>query len=333
MQQVTSYSLERVASSQNSTLPVRLAFAGGTDSELKGATYNGFFGSGTSTLTPYCPSGNCSWAPYQTLALCSQCVDVTDLIKQWQSNKEVQSCYSNSYVPYPINISEPCLWTLPNGLALGNESEAGAYANLNMSGTLHPMKLDEVGYAVVNFSLLSIDGEEPSALECSLYWCINTYSATVKDTIFSENLFKSWYNATSALPFVDMSSSEDPNFGNVPLYNITPPTGSAKPQPNVNFSIDETYSASDNQALREELYLVGVNPALGAWLGSLLSSKTTPYSDSEESSDVVELLSRNYEYGQIPTIFSRLAQYLTVEIRKNRVNPSFRVSIWARPRR
>lgn len=301
VQQATSYQLEQVASSQNSTLPVRLTFVEGLSATFKTAAYNGLFGSGTSTLTPDCPSGNCSWVPYQSLAVCSKCVNVTGLVKYWVSGTEVSTCgisLGNSYFL--------CQWTLPNGLALGNKFKAAEASSINISGTLPPMMLDKVGYAIVSFSLLTIgDRLGPLATECSLYWCINTYTATANNTIFTETFHNSWYNATSTLPLANRPSNVyDPD--TTEIYNITPPTGSAQLQPKVNLSRQFNF-------LSQEYYLVGAKPVFGEWLGSLLSGSMIPDATPPYFSDVVELFL--HENRQVPEIFTRLAQNLTVAIR------------------
>ena len=249
-QQVASYQLEELASSQNSTLPVRFYFSDDLDASFRGAVIAGLFGSGQNTLNPHCPSGNCTWAPYQTLALCSQCVDVTSLIEATPSN-----C--------AIFDDSPCLWSPPNGLSLLKES---GRAVSNRSGTLPPMVLDRVGYAIVNFSLLSLINDRWLwAAECSLYWCINTYTATLNNGRFAERLESSWYNATSTLPLASIPSEEVLNspidFGPdiIKLYNTTPPTGGAMFQPNLNLSVDEMEFQPTDIITRED-FLVSNTP-------------------------------------------------------------------------
>ena len=325
-QQVATYQLEQVASSQNSTLPVRFAYPNDLISTFKAAAYNGLFGSGHNTLTPYCPSGNCTWTPYQTLAVCSQCVNVTGLVEYRQSNDQVQRC--------ELDDSEsPCLWSLPNGLAL-NDSAA-----LNSSGTLPPIMLDKVGHSFVNFSMLGHDERNnPVATECSLYWCINTYTAIINNTIFTEILSNSWYNATSTLPSANISSADnlynlaDTGFGPIELYNITPPTGGGKSQPNVNLSIDEMEFDS-LEIVRLEDYLVSNTPAIRAWLGPLLSGNVTE--NLGPSTDVMDLFYEGYVGASVFAVivsmvtvsavqdtFDRLAQSLTSWIRTSQ-NSSF----------
>ena len=321
-QQVATYQLEQVPSSQNSTLPLRFSYPNDLFSSFKGAAYNGLFGFGQNALTPYCPSGNCTWAPYQTLAVCSQCVNVADLM--------VQRCN--------LDVYSSCLWSLPNGLALNDG------AMLNTSGTLPPMMLDNVGQSLVNFSMLGYDEtSDPVATECSLYWCVNTYTAIFNNTIFTERLSRSWYNATSTLSLANIPSADDlynlmdTSFGAPELYNITPPTGGGKAQPNVNLSIDEMEFDS-LEIVRLENYLVSNTLGILAWLGPLLSGNVTTGNGIENvgrSSDVMDLFYEGYT-GRSPSVllistvttsvvqdtFDRLAQSLTTWIRTSQ-NSSF----------
>ena len=274
-QQVASYQLEELASSQNSTLPVRFYFPDDLDESFKGAAIAGLFGSGQNTFNPYCPSGNCTWAPYQSLALCSQCVNVTSLIKPTPLGCEryVESCDFDGCDQH-VDFSS-CFFSLPNGLGL----KASGRVKSAISGTLPPMMLDRVGYAIANFSLLDIT-DSPWAVECSLYWCINTYTATVNDGRFSERLESSWYNATSTLPLASIPSENvlDNSIDFKPdvmkLYNTTPPTGGAKSHPNLNLSVDEM-DFQPNGILSREDFLVSSTPQILNWLGWLLSGNAT----------------------------------------------------------
>ena len=325
-QQVATYQLAQVPSSQNSTLPVRFSYPNDLVLSFKAAAYNGLFGSGHNALTPYCPSGNCTWAPYQTLAVCSQCVNVAGLIEYTRSDHQIQGCN-------PDDDNSSCLWSLPNGLAL-NDSVV-----LNTSGTLPPMMLDNVGQSLVNFSLLGYDEHNDQvATECSLYWCVNTYTAIVNNTIFTERLSSSWYNATSTLPLANIPSADnlynlmDTSSGAVELYNITPPTGSGKAQPNVNLSIDEMEFDS-LEIVGLEDYLVSNTLGILAWLGPLLSGNVTE--DFGRSTDVMDLFYKGYAENPgsglfvstvtisvVQDTFDRLAQSLTTWIRTSQ-NSSF----------
>ena len=198
------------------------------------------------------------------------------------------------------------------------------------------MMLDKVGYAIVNFSMLDVTFS-PWAAECSLYWCINTYTATLNNTEFSERLKSSWYNATNALPLASVPSEDDlanvvdKGLDTIEIYNTSPSTGVAKSQPNLNLSVGEMEFDS-NAIVRKEDFLVTNTPEILKWLGPLLSGNVTK--DNRPSTDVVDLFYNSYggpytspdasEFN--PTIsvvqetFDRLAQSLTTWIRTSQGN-------------
>ena len=333
-QQVACYEVETSASSQNSTLPVRFYFADDIDATFRGASYAGLFGSGQNTLNPHCSSGNCTWAPYRTLALCSQCIDVTSLVKATGVECDIYSITSDH---------GKCSWSLPNGLSL--KVYGLSKSNMNMSGILPPMMLDKVGHAVVNFSLLDITNSANIwAAECSLYWCINTYTATLNNGRFAERLESSWYNATSALPLANipieevLDTSTDSGPDNIKFYNTTPPTGGAKSQPNLNLSVDEMEFQS-NDIVRREDFLVTNTPEVLEWLGGLLSG-TMSY-NNRPSTNVVDVFydthggpstspgasDANPTISVVQDIFDRLAQSLSIWIRTSQGTASFDLSM------
>lgn len=181
VQQVTSYRLENVASPHNSTIPVRITFNESLISAYQGAAYTALYNSGNSALTPDCSSGNCTWARYQTLAVCSRCTNVLDLVQVSPSG-----CFNHTY-------SHACHGRLPNGLKLDST------LMMDSTGQLPSMKLDNQGYSIVNFSTIYAEGSDMWAAECSLYWCTNTYTAVMNNARFDETLQSSWYNATHDL--------------------------------------------------------------------------------------------------------------------------------------
>ena len=201
------------------------------------------------------------------------------------------------------------------------------------------MMLDKVGHSLVNFSMLGYDEQNDLvAIECSMYWCINTYTAIVNNTIFTEQFSSSWYNATSILPSANIPSAEnlynliDTGFGALELYNITPPSGGAKSQPNLNLSIDEMEFDS-LEIVRLEDYLVSNTPGILAWLGPLLSGNVTE--NVGPSTDVMDLFYESRTGASIFAVdvstvtisavqdtYDRLAQSLTAWIRTSQ-NSSF----------
>ncbi len=85
--------------------------------ELRLALYDGMFSrnltSTSSSITPACPTGNCTFPAYASLAVCSQCRNVSSLV--------INSTTQAGDYDYQWNF------TLPNGLEMGGDSAQGAY--------------------------------------------------------------------------------------------------------------------------------------------------------------------------------------------------------------
>jgi len=328
VQQVAFPRLEAVPLPQNTTLPVlrtstaTLSADGGINS-IQRYIYGGLFGVEDFAMNPSCPSGNCTWDRYQTLAVCSQCVNITDQVLYFD-NETGQQLSNTSHIS---KFFELTMQSLPNGLSLGQA--VGQSGSLNTSGKLPPITLDKVGYALANFSLIGHKPAAPKvfAIECSLYWCVNTYTATVNNTVFTENLKSSWYNHTSDPSLADLSNTLNFNLSDRVFYNISPPTGGgATIDASVNVTSAEL-NVLDYDGLTANAYIVAADPNLGAWLGPLLTGFASQLTQSGSSpslppSDVVALF-QNSNLTQTSATFTRVAQYLTVFYRNaaNAVDP------------
>lgn len=319
VQQVVVYQLEQAPSPHNATLPVGY-LASPSLAETKGPIYLGLFGMANYTQTPYCPSTNCTWSPYQTLAVCNQCADLTDHVNFMQAGKQVPSCNETT-----IQQRQNCSVALPNGLSLDFiEATGDDDRTLNASGSLPAVTLDSVGYALANFSMIQVQsGGNITAIECSLFWCVNTYTARVYNTVFNESLESSWHDASTAQAY----GYGDPDTSAPTVYyNITPTSGGIKPHTNINRSkadVDKVKTRGLPLDFLREDYIVLSDSSqdyyLRTWLGGLLSNNATPnFSPDNASGDIIELL--NYQdLKNITTIFDRLAQYLTVSYRQTAV--------------
>ena len=318
VQQVVVYQLEQAPLLYNVTLPVGYLLSPSL-AETKGPVYLGLFGIANPTQTPYCPSTNCTWSPYQTLAVCSQCADLTDHVNFMQAGKQVPSCNET------IQQGQNCPVALPNGLSLGFPGRAtGDYRTLNASGSLPAVTLDSVGYALANFSMIQEKFVgNITAIECSLFWCVNTYTARVYNTVFNESLESSWHDASTAQAY----GYRDPDTS-IPTvyYNITPPLGGNKSHTNLNRSKADVDKVKTQglpfDFLREDYIVLSASlqdSALRTWLGGLLSGNATPYQFPDlASGDAIELF-EDQDLKNMTIIFDRLAQYLTVSYRETAV--------------
>ena len=317
-QQVTSYRPQKTLVATNSTTPVRWCYDDQLNSLHQGAVYGGILGNQPRNITLSCPTGNCTWQQYSTLAVCSQCLDLSDLVHNEEDNCEGGCSLPNGLRVDILQSSYYPQWAFPGPA--------------NFSADLEPIRLHDVGYAILNFTLLSISNRTfddvldhpriyPSALECALYWCINTYNASVESSITNEV----WISSSHKW-------SEQPSMS-------TNATGGA-----------ESYSGDEYVVMPQETTdeIVTSIPLPGEYSGpfnisTLQNMTTTPFYVFMEASEQMShwirsifTLSNNvtwdgffnrndgsYRRGTLPVatdIFSNIASGLTTLVRQHPIN-------------
>ena len=144
-----------------------------------------------------CPSGNCTWGPAESLAVCSKCQDVHDHLNvTWLAQEDP---LSTELVGTTAEGAPPVTtWSLPNGLYInnadnGDEYEAGtamlmtAWSTSNPASTVTFQSLNELLWSM---SFINVTGQWSNdsiqATECALYYCVNVYSTTVSNGTLSE---------------------------------------------------------------------------------------------------------------------------------------------------
>jgi len=296
VQQVASYRLNILTTHEPTSLPVRLGFKDNYGA-YQAATYAALYNFGTVTQTSQNCFGNCTWGPYTTLAVCSQCAKISHLVS---SSKPISTCR-----PSNKPTDSECLWTLPNGLNLSFGHSVGDTIS---SGEFPAITFHNNDSAILNFTLLSQgssnDVHSSNATECSLYWCVNTYTAALQNNIFSESLLAS-PNAT--IPPLD--ASRDAGYI---IYNTTAPINVTH-----KMYLDGTdpgyFTWPDYESNDTEINLkIVVDPRseVSPWLAQLVSGNVT---GAELRPKVIKLLGTE-QY--LASIFDRLAKYLTVAFRR-----------------
>ncbi|GAW17407.1 hypothetical protein ANO14919_068640 [Xylariales sp. No.14919] len=150
--------------------------------------YRGLYFSGnlSDTLTrnsllsrPTCSTGNCTYPDFDSLAICSACVNVTNQL----SMSQVLSRY-NSSVPQ---------WTLPNGFAVDVDPNSLSRTVVKTGGSYDPLTL-ETGLPIVNITAIQpceksdLTSCGATAQECTLYWCLNRYKSSVVQGLLYEDI-------------------------------------------------------------------------------------------------------------------------------------------------
>lgn len=149
-----------------------------------GAIYTGIFESqspNSNSVTMDCPTGNCTFAPYQSLGFCSRCANITDSLDLNVSSPFGGASMTSSSYDY----------TLPNGwnftTSWGNQYLMNATSNRDLI-SLEPQNWP----LILNFTAITAAGygvpPDISATECALYFCVHTYKTSVDNGKFRENL-------------------------------------------------------------------------------------------------------------------------------------------------
>lgn len=139
-------------------------------------------------LNTNCNTGNCEWPTFSSLAICSNTTDM--------SSQVVEGYDGDGQL---INL------TLPNGLSISGIKPV--FISSNGSATLPTTNYNNWHYdPVARFSVMYYHfGVGYRAAEGVMYWCVQAYHATVKNTVLESEITSTWYPTelnTSAVPMI-----------------------------------------------------------------------------------------------------------------------------------
>lgn len=202
-----------------------------------------------------CPSGNCSWPEYSSLAVCNQCKDVTDLLYyQCKNYTEVNDITG-------VPLQRACGWLLNNTLMIGSSitpRTRRTYSYLIMHAVATPQDITingdphlnstqfkDVAYPLLDLYVAYTPGgldavrrnETPKMVECLMSWCVQSYRAEHRDGVLNETVISTFMDPTRS-----RVSEADLQAGKQPVV-ISPPNG------NGTFTV----SNSTTEALRRKL--------------------------------------------------------------------------------
>ncbi|TGJ85427.1 hypothetical protein E0Z10_g3350 [Xylaria hypoxylon] len=163
-------------------------------------------------LHPISSGGNISFEMAETLAVCSECANLTTYLPPPQHDTDTGSSEGGG---------SSWSWTLPNQAtthwtAFGDRSTLV----ITTDSTHDPIVLDTHGRLVIlNLTAIlpgwTIDsthdpptgtGQPGAAQECALYWCVNKYDSRVSGGVLTETLISSFSDGTaeSGVPFFSL---------------------------------------------------------------------------------------------------------------------------------
>jgi hypothetical protein len=218
------------------------------------------FGNGTRPDIPLsCPTSNCTWPAYETFAVCSNCVDVSDSLEltftclnttidwtvKWTGplrdvpypNGTVCGYFLNATSTAPTLISG---YTISDDVANSTAGEALLVRALPLTKFLTRERLYETGSInfnsirnpIMDFLLASAPNgsrsvyreERPIVHECLLSWCVQTMRSSYDYGRYHETIETTHQNNTAGLsPWISFKLPKEDGVGQVTEYleNIT----------------------------------------------------------------------------------------------------------------
>ncbi|KAF5012927.1 hypothetical protein FDECE_1038 [Fusarium decemcellulare] len=151
-----------------------------------------------------CPSADCDFKTFEFLAVCSRCHDMSSFLHRRVRNK------SSLIIDERYNTWHKTEYYLPNGLYLHNRDVKGddpemekrlANVYLTMFGTGDPKRtvaMKKIETLIWAQSIITVDakyeaktfqwpGPKVTAQECALYYCVMSYTSSVRNATLEEN--------------------------------------------------------------------------------------------------------------------------------------------------
>jgi hypothetical protein len=212
------------------------------------------FGTGVRAEVPLsCPTSNCSWPIYETLAVCSKCEEVSDLIDVTFACLYTTVDWSSKWLgplpkdPYPngtvcghfLNVTAdvPILLSgyYVNETGGGDNDEALLFRTIPLTQFLTKERLYGVGSVAfkdlrnpILDALISsaVDGLEsvyqnrtPTVHECVLLWCVQTIESSYDLGTYREEVLSSYYNTTiGPSPWISWEIPKEEGGGTFVVY-------------------------------------------------------------------------------------------------------------------
>lgn len=138
----------------------------------------------------FCPSGNCTWDTFTSLAVCSGCTDLTNQITKKDLDMANPLTVMLDPTNSPLMTGPVTEYRLPNGLRGDPSVLMTAYGTGNESESVSFNSHDTLIWSMTMMNFTSkykpTYSVKVSAIECGLWYCVNGYESTVKDGILTE---------------------------------------------------------------------------------------------------------------------------------------------------
>lgn len=200
VQQSVRYPLRRA--NNTATVPIsqyydRGAYPGSIEQSMIAAIYDGAlianFSATSAAINPQCPTGNCTFPTHASLAVSSECLDVSTLIQDKCVNVLSEDCLTEAH--------------LPNGLSLQNGENYKGIINMSSMLPLNTKKFDPyqhnvTGLTVILYDVISTASNagwfiynitEIFAYDCIFLFCAQTFDAVVSQGQFLQTVVQTYH--------------------------------------------------------------------------------------------------------------------------------------------
>ena len=156
---------------------------------MKSAVYYGLFSESDSSanLRFNCPTGNCTWPVFTTLAVCSSCIDLMPYMTRYCSNGASENG----------DVSK-CGWQLPQGALLNSSSDVFSMTSKTPS-TFGDMPYTDI-LRLIFMGTEAQSGQplnyNPWAKQCTLQYCLQTFDSSVVNGVLMENVTATILNSS-----------------------------------------------------------------------------------------------------------------------------------------
>lgn len=266
-----------------------------------------------------CPSGNCTWDTFTSLAVCSGCNDLSNQIEKKDLGMTSPLTVSLDTTNPGAFVRQVTEYRLPNGLTGDSSILMTAYGTGNEAESVSFTSHDTLIWSMtmMNFTVK----EKPtasfnvSAIECGLWYCVNSYNSTVKNGDLAETI--------EPAPSKREPDSWQPVLGPTDFGVVAPPPNTINYdkisssvrrtdlQLGKGFNLSQTaiYSISDLMSTTFASSVRISQKGINAWV---LASDGTTYSPTAMQS--------LYNSQNLEATFASLAKSMTNNIRQNSDN-------------
>ncbi|KAI0196442.1 hypothetical protein F4808DRAFT_439688 [Astrocystis sublimbata] len=332
----------------NHTFP-RIEFQGQQGAGFGTAILGGFqIGSAFDTPHPFfqCLTGNCTWTPFASLAVCSSCNDVSKSLVRSENHTDEGQELS---IPrqYPSPSGKTVTYALPyvslTNLAV-DDDEIPAY--IAASSVLSPdgsvafqhLKSMFMAAGIVRASetyeqkVTQWEDTKVTATECALYLCVRAYQSRVENGVLSEDILGTWsdrvdgsYRIVKDITDPHMNDQDFEEFEKEHNYTLCPSTLHSTSFSRLDLQMSVPAAEARRVSLPAEQQLT-FNATQGGICGSLMQVGPTLFGTEEDAAVVwpdtnldttvlrisSEMLHASDDYERT---FARLATSLTNWIR------------------